>query len=276
MGQTLAHWLTRQAVGLRASVKSDDAKSAYWENYQARREHHQPWAEKIIRAQFRRERIAILKAVESGANPLSALSVIDENVQRWKDLLWDLYMRVGDDFARRTDESLDKPKGMLAFRTKVYTGSPWLEGMQRYIIDHALDGAVDITGTTKDRLKETLLEGIDKNETIDQIAKRIAKEFEGFDLNRARLIARTEIIAASNAGSQAAARAKGFPLEKEWVSTPDERTRSWHSAVNGQKRPIDEPYVVRGEYLMFPGDDSLGASADNVVQCRCVEVYSAV
>ncbi|MBN1631696.1 MAG: hypothetical protein JW990_18225, partial [Thermoleophilia bacterium] len=46
---------------------------------------------------------------------------------------------------------------------------------------------------------------------------------------------------------------------------------------HGQVRPIAEPFEVANrkgvlEYLMFPGDRSLGASAENVIQCCCASL----
>ncbi|WP_214607204.1 phage minor head protein, partial [Mycobacterium tuberculosis] len=87
------------------------------------------------------------------------------------------------------------------------------------------------------------------------------------------VIARTEIIGASNLGSRAAAKETGLQLEKEWIATPDKRTRKAHKAANGQTRDFDEPYIVWGDRLQFPGDTSHGAKLRNVIQCRCVEGY---
>jgi hypothetical protein len=35
--------------------------------------------------------------------------------------------------------------------------------------------------------------------------------------------------------------------------------------------PIDEPFIVSGEELMYPGDPS--GSAGNVINCRCAIGY---
>jgi hypothetical protein len=36
---------------------------------------------------------------------------------------------------------------------------------------------------------------------------------------------------------------------------------------------MDEPFVVDGEQLMFPGDTSMGATARNIVNCRCTCIF---
>ena len=58
--------------------------------------------------------------------------------------------------------------------------------------------------------------------------------------------------------------------EKEWLSTKDDRVRIEHLEVDGQVVPIDEPFIVGGEELMYPGDAS--GSAGNVINCRCTEL----
>lgn len=57
-----------------------------------------------------------------------------------------------------------------------------------------------------------------------------------------------------------------------WDATLDEFTRPHHFEADGLTVPIDEPFVIAGERMMFPGDDSLGATAKNLINCRCIEL----
>lgn len=88
---------------------------------------------------------------------------------------------------------------------------------------------------------------------------------------RAEIIARTETIRASNAGSTALYRDWGVKF-KEWWATADNRTRDTHQvgAAVG-KEPlvvgIDEPFIIGGVPLMYPGDP--GAPLREVANCRC-------
>jgi len=56
---------------------------------------------------------------------------------------------------------------------------------------------------------------------------------------------------------------------KAWVTVGDDRVRDSHSAANGQTQLINQPFVVMGQLLRFPGDSALGATAANVINCRC-------
>lgn len=76
---------------------------------------------------------------------------------------------------------------------------------------------------------------------------------------------------AANLGSDLAARATGLPLLKQWMSAEDDRTRPSHSEADGQEVGQDDPFIVGGVSLMYPGDPS--APAREVVNCRCVVTY---
>jgi len=60
---------------------------------------------------------------------------------------------------------------------------------------------------------------------------------------------------------------------KEWNTVGDERVRSAHRRANGQRVGLDEPYIVNGQQLMYPGDNSRGATVDNTIHCRCSAFY---
>lgn len=61
-------------------------------------------------------------------------------------------------------------------------------------------------------------------------------------------------------------------LTHTWDATLDEVTRPHHWVADGLTVPVDEPFVIGGERMMFPGDDSLGATAKNLINCRCIEL----
>jgi hypothetical protein len=60
------------------------------------------------------------------------------------------------------------------------------------------------------------------------------------------------------------AQSKGLPLVKVWVSAVDSKTRDSHAAIDGEQKPLDEPF---SNGLMYPGDPASGA--DEVINCRC-------
>lgn len=67
---------------------------------------------------------------------------------------------------------------------------------------------------------------------------------------------------------------KAGKTKKKWIDVGDKRERKAHLEVGGTTLPIDEPFSVGDSLLQFPKDVSLGASADEVVNCRCSIQYS--
>lgn len=59
---------------------------------------------------------------------------------------------------------------------------------------------------------------------------------------------------------------------KEWVTMGDEKVRPAHEEADSLAISSNEPYIVGGEKLMYPGDTSLGATVGNVINCRCASV----
>lgn len=67
---------------------------------------------------------------------------------------------------------------------------------------------------------------------------------------------------------------KAGKTKKKWIDVGDKRERKTHLEVGGTILPIDEPFPVGDSLLQFPKDTSLGASADEIVNCRCSIQYS--
>jgi hypothetical protein len=125
----------------------------------------------------------------------------------------------------------------------------------------------DITETTRKKVKDSLLEGAQKQLHKRDLADLI-KQNSGFSKERSLLIARTETTMAANMGALTAAENSGANLEKFWIATNDARTREWHSEVDQTPIPMNLPFIVNGEEMQHPGDPN--GSPENVCNCRCV------
>lgn len=98
---------------------------------------------------------------------------------------------------------------------------------------------------------------------------------------RAETIARTEATATLNAARHATyqqlsrdGRLEDRDVTRRWRSAgADGRTRETHTAMHDQiVVGLTEPFLSpSGARLMHPGDTSLGAGADEIVNCRCYE-----
>lgn len=102
----------------------------------------------------------------------------------------------------------------------------------------------------------------------------LRSQFRSLSDMQAERIVRTENTNIANYSSmKAASDIYGEDnLIKQWSSALDSRVRDKHIAVDGQVRPFKEPFLVGGDKMMRPADSSLGARADNVVNCRCAVI----
>jgi uncharacterized protein with gpF-like domain len=131
----------------------------------------------------------------------------------------------------------------------------------------------------KAKITQEVTSGILQGKSCDAIAKSLMTKIPDMGRVSAIRAARTAITEAENAGRQAGAEQleeKGVILNKRWIATNDDRTRDAHMEANGQTVGNDEPFIVGGEELMFPGDDSLGASGWNLYNCRCTRATEVV
>lgn len=56
---------------------------------------------------------------------------------------------------------------------------------------------------------------------------------------------------------------------KQWQTIIDGKERDSHAEINGEILEIGEPFILAGGLMMFPTDDSMGASDEEIVGCRC-------
>ena len=134
-----------------------------------------------------------------------------------------------------------------------------------WILKRSLTLAKLINATTLDAIRSALAEGFTQGESIQQLTKRIEGYFEGNAKARATMIARTEVVAASNRGAVDRYIKEGFE-QKEWFAAMDERTRETHAAANGQVVGIRDNFKVGDDSMPQPGNGSL---PEENINCRC-------
>jgi uncharacterized protein with gpF-like domain len=113
--------------------------------------------------------------------------------------------------------------------------------------------------------------------TPDQIDKLLTRYKDSLLKLRGESIARTESIQSLNRSQFEAIKQasdmgamKNKQAKKEWDTAGDSRVRHSHAAMNGQVVELDQPFVSpSGALMMFPGDISLGAPAEEIIHCRC-------
>lgn len=156
---------------------------------------------------------------------------------------------------------------------------PTAEELRATVLEKAASRAAkrasEISETTRTRIHNSIVRGLEVNDSPAQIAQRIREEVDDMTRARARTIARTETASAQQSGEfdemSATSEALDMPMTKTWVATEDERTRDSHSAADGQTVDLDEMFEVGEASLKHPSDPD--GPAEEVINCRCAVVY---
>lgn len=117
------------------------------------------------------------------------------------------------------------------------------------------------------KIQSVALQSILQGESIPNVAKRIAENLSTRNAAAAVRYARTAMTGAENAGRLDAlkrAESLGIKTGKQWIATPDDRTRDSHRQLDGEIAKVDEPF---SNGLMYPGDPN--GAAEEVWNCRC-------
>lgn len=132
----------------------------------------------------------------------------------------------------------------------------------------------------RQKLQGALYQGIIAGDDIERIADRF-QQVENMNRSSAIRNARTAVTNARGAGKHMAMeelKEQGCVSMKYWDdvhdSIPPEREWHWDAGIEYSKDnpiPYDELFEVNGEFLMYPGDASHGASGSNLYNCRCRE-----
>lgn len=130
------------------------------------------------------------------------------------------------------------------------------------------------------RFDRTVLAAIRGNRPVPKAeAKRIVRAYRnGLLRYRGNNIARTELLSSLHAAQDEGVRQlieRGQvgteAVTREWDAAGDSATRDSHRAMDGQQKRPDEPFTTGNGYRMrYPGDNSLGAPAEEIINCRCV------
>jgi hypothetical protein len=155
----------------------------------------------------------------------------------------------------------------------------FLENITSYLIEWGFYLAAIMTKTTKDRLIALVTKAIADGLSIDDIVALILSEGQfAFMRYRATMIARTEVMRASNYSSLIGAERHPFFVDKIWVARRDARTRRIpkdlydHWDMDGQTVEYNQYFtstdkVGRPIVVEAPGDPT--APKGFTINCRC-------
>lgn len=164
--------------------------------------------------------------------------------------------------------------------------------LKSYIDQHSIQQASIINSTNQKELTQytaaAIAASMELNVPIQNrvIADAASREFNSHVVPKSELISTTETqnlaettksieetsIFDAGAAMLGVLGIAGLAYNKTWVASLDKRTRHNHAIADGQQRMQNVPFDVGGERLMYPGDMSLSASLNNVINCRCSSI----
>lgn len=137
----------------------------------------------------------------------------------------------------------------------------------------------EMTQTSKKKLTDIITQAVQEGLSIDEMVRIITSDDElGYSAMRARRIARTEVMRASNYAALQGANSHNFEVDKVWIAARDSRTRRIprntydHLNMDGQQVPYDQPFTSTGKkgdtvLATAPGDPN--SPAGFTINCRC-------
>ena len=143
--------------------------------------------------------------------------------------------------------------------------------MPYYPEARAVQRGIDLA-YSRQQITATITSGILQGKSLAKLSTELQQRIEGMSLASALRAARTATTSAQNGGkfdSYLRANAMGIEVTKTWIATKDNRTRHSHGVLDGQKVPLNKPFISElGSKMMFPGDDR-NAKPGDLYNCRC-------
>jgi len=245
--------------------------SPLWLRTEAKRRTYFTASANRLRSVYNEVQSIIADNYTGRASEENALAALEQFDYRLAPAYIDIYSRVGGDFA---EQNFNRLKRAPYYRRKDVR-EEGIRSFTFYIERNRLPLIRTIEDTAKSYFQNVISRGVDEGLGVDEIRRSINDpSLMDWQINR---IVRTEVTTASNLGDIYGAKATGYNIEKEWIAEIGQRTRDTHIVADGQVVPLSEPFVMDdGDRLDFPGDNSYGASAANVVNCRCSLGYNII
>jgi len=193
----------------------------------------------------------------------------------WTNIYISIYTDIGLDFAKWYANNFRRyiPKAFDSEKLE----DVFQQAFKLYALEHAGTQIELVKGTALETLKKILqrrLQDPEFNSLGERERARILRsEFTRYSDFQARRLVRTEATAAANFAQAQAAQTIFSPeqMQKEWIASFDDRTRSTHSEADTQVVRANDTFIVGGMPMMFPGDPAGGAA--ETINCRCSVAY---
>ena len=266
IAQVSLHDLASTAVVVKSGIGEDLTYGSIrhevvWRAWDDRSRIHENAIEEAMRDFFARQQASVLTKMKGQVltSDFVPFTMAEWN-KRLRTVTAPLITRA---FTDGGEAALDTITAKGLFDSATVGAIRWLESrVQRFVRF--------VNDTTSRELVTAISDGIRDGDDADRIASRVRDVYQFASRSRSLRIARTETVAALNAGSHEAARQSGVVARKRWLAAIDNRTRDDHRAAHGLTVGLEDDFTVSGSTGPAPGQMS---SADQNVNCRCTMIY---
>lgn len=168
--------------------------------------------------------------------------------------------------------------GISASAGKLYIEEKQEGGEFMFLPEHqatleamVLESGTQLSKTTMTKVLNFLKTAQQESWTVEQLAQEIDVSLSQLSITRSRLIARTESVKVENYGVLMGYKQSENVELKGWLCAFVEKSRSAHMDADAEYSdnpiPLNDPFIVGGEALQYPGDPS--GSPGNVCNCLC-------
>jgi uncharacterized protein with gpF-like domain len=189
-------------------------------------------------------------------------------IQRGQPILSAHYQRVYRDAFNSITEKVTKA-APLRVGQFMRNQLAWLES----------EAGTRISGISRnlvDDVSDIVWRGVREGKAQHVIADELEERIPDLSSARAATIARTETHSSATDAFDTTIREKGIAIvSKTWWTAGDNRVRESHALLHGETVEMDETFDVGDSEMMYPGDDSQGADAGEIVNCRCSCLYNS-
>ncbi len=197
-------------------------------------------------------------------------------------ILNDHGIKTASTFSNNLRDIIGNPDNNNVIQRKLDANIKGYSAQRSHLMSHKIMDTTrdNMEKATKDAEIEAAL--ADTEMSNAEIAKSATNTLKNRLINRSPIIATTETQSTAEMGkwleytTMVAMDAvvnsesiKEMTQKKVWITMLDDHTREAHAEADAQEVDVNDPFEVDGEELMIPGDDSLGASEGNLINCRC-------
>lgn len=217
---------------------------------------------------YRERKKELVKAIESLQNiPYdkwlsSAPSLLQGEYM--KKIVPDMYLTVGVPAAREAVNDFFQRKNDNDF---------WYQRFLQFVETRAGKKVTTINDSYRDwfldQLRDVMNESGSSVEVMTQaLFEKIIDNYKDVMEWQVRRIVQTETLSALSYAQSESIKALDIPFLKVWGISGN-NTRPAHEVMDGVAVDDTELFIVGGEEMEFPRDDSFGASAENIINCSC-------